>query len=44
MKLREEKRMINFKLSDSAKCDAIFKLLNPNFSEEGNWENGGYCL
>ena len=32
------KRMINFKLSDSAKCDAIFKLLNPNFSEEGNWE------
>ena len=34
----EDKMVINFKLSDSQKADAIFQLLNPNFNEEGNWE------
>ena len=29
---------INFKLSDSQKHDALWSLLNPNYSEEGNWE------
>lgn len=28
---------ITFKLSDSQKYDAIWSLLNPNFSEEGGW-------
>ena len=27
-----------FRLSDSEKADAIFGLLNPNFTEEGGWE------
>lgn len=34
----EDKMVINFKLSDSQKADALFQLLNPNFNEEGNWE------
>lgn len=29
---------INFKLSDNQKHNAIWSLLNPNYSEEGNWE------
>ncbi len=28
---------INFRLSDSAKFDIIFNLLNPNFNEDGGW-------
>ena len=28
---------INFKLSDSEKFDALWALLNPEFTEEGNW-------
>lgn len=36
---REEKQMdkLNFKLSDSAKFEAIWALLNPNCTPEGNW-------
>ena len=30
--------VINFKLSDRTKFDMIWSLLNPNYSEEGNWE------
>ena len=29
---------INFKVSDSQKFNAIWALLNPNYSEEGGWE------
>lgn len=28
---------VNFKLSDSQKYDALFKLLNTEYNEEGNW-------
>ena len=28
---------INFKLSDSEKHDAIWRLINPNYNEEGGW-------
>lgn len=28
---------MNFKLSDSQKFDALWSLLNPNYTEEGNW-------
>lgn len=28
---------INFKISDSQKYDFLFRLLNPNFNEEGGW-------
>ena len=28
---------MNFKLSDSQKIDALWSLLNPNYTEEGNW-------
>ena len=31
------KRMHNYKLSDNAKFNAIWSLLNVNFNEEGNW-------
>lgn len=36
---REEKQMdkLNFKLSDGAKFEAIWALLNPNCTPEGNW-------
>lgn len=36
---REEKQMdkLNFKLSDGAKFDALWALLNPNCTPEGNW-------
>lgn len=34
----QEKMTINFKLSDSEKHMAIWYLLNPNFTEEGNYE------
>lgn len=30
--------VINFKLSDREKHDALWKALNPNFTQEGNWE------
>lgn len=30
-------KMINFKLSDSAKYDAIWSLLNVNYNKEGDW-------
>lgn len=37
--LSEESEMpqINFKLSDDQKFRALWNLLNPNYSEEGNW-------
>ena len=31
------KKMLNYKLSDNAKFNAIWSLLNVNFSEENNW-------
>lgn len=34
----KEEMVINFKISDREKFDAIFSLLNPNFNEDGNWE------
>ena len=36
---REEKQMdkLNFKLSDGAKYEALWALLNPNCTPEGNW-------
>lgn len=34
---------INFKISDSQKHDMLFRLLNPNFNEEGNWTID-YCI
>lgn len=33
----QEMPRLNFKLSDSAKHDAIWSLLNPNYCEEGGW-------
>lgn len=30
--------VINFKLSDREKYDLLFRALNPNFTQEGNWE------
>lgn len=44
--LKEKKgdnKMINFKLSDGAKHEKLFDLLNPNYTEEGNWEVE-YCV
>lgn len=38
---KEEKKKMDknlFRLSDSDKADLIFNTLNPNFSEQGNWE------
>ena len=38
LKLRNGgKRMLNFKLSDSAKFEAIWSLLNVNYNEANNW-------
>lgn len=34
----QEMSVINFKLSDNAKFNAIWSLLNSNYNEEGNWE------
>lgn len=34
---QKEMPQINFKLSDRQKFDAIWTLLNPNYTEEGNW-------
>ena len=34
---QKEMPQINFKLSDSQKFDALWSLLNPNYTEEGNW-------
>ena len=35
---KEKMPSINFKLSDNQKHDALWTLLNPNFSEENGWE------
>jgi hypothetical protein len=34
---QKEMPQMNFKLSDSQKFDALWSLLNPNYTEEGNW-------
>ena len=34
---QKEMSQMNFKLSDSQKFDALWSLLNPNYTEEGNW-------
>jgi len=34
---QKEMPQMNFKLSDSQKIDALWSLLNPNYTEEGNW-------
>lgn len=34
----KKEMVINFKISDREKSDAIFRLLNPNFNEENDWE------
>lgn len=34
---QSEMRKINFKLSDDQKFEAIWKLLNPEYTEEGEW-------
>lgn len=34
---QKEMPQMNFKLSDSQKFDALRSLLNPNYTEEGNW-------
>ena len=34
---QKEMPHMNFKLSDSQKFDALWSLLNPNYTEEGNW-------
>lgn len=34
---QKEMPQMNFKLSDSQKFDAFWSLLNPNYTEEGNW-------
>lgn len=38
-----EENMINFRLSDGAKHEAIWNLLNTNYNEEGNW-TVDYCI
>lgn len=35
---KSEMTKLNFKLSDNQKHDAIWSLLNTNYTEEGNWE------
>lgn len=40
-KRKEEKNKMDkslFRLSDDEKAEAIFSILNPNFTEEGNWK------
>lgn len=39
----EQKMVINYKLSDRQKHDAIFALLNPAWNEEGDWVMD-YCV
>ena len=34
---QKEMPQMNFKLSDSQKFDALWSLLNPNYTKEGNW-------
>lgn len=34
---QKEMPQMNFKLSDSQKFNALWSLLNPNYTEEGNW-------
>lgn len=34
---QKEMPQMNFKLSDSQKFDVLWSLLNPNYTEEGNW-------
>lgn len=34
---QKEMPQMNFKLSDSQKINALWSLLNPNYTEEGNW-------
>ena len=34
---QKEMPQMNFKLSDSQKFDSLWSLLNPNYTEEGNW-------
>lgn len=34
---QKEMPQMNFKLSDNQKFDALWSLLNPNYTEEGNW-------
>lgn len=34
---QKEMPQMNFKLSDSQKFDALWSLLNPNYTEKGNW-------
>lgn len=34
---QKEMPQMNFKLSDSQKLNALWSLLNPNYTEEGNW-------
>ena len=35
---QEKMSVVNFKISDRAKFDAIWQLLNSNYTEEGGWE------
>ena len=40
---QSEMPKMNFKLSDSQKFEALWCLLNPNYTEEGNW-TCSYCI